>query len=205
MVSTYLRAGLAAAAGAALLATSTSGYSAWHTAFAAPAPSEPTIDAGPMRVLITSPGGEPQEVSAAAGVRTVVGDTVSVEVPVTIHAGDPPVSVLRVEVPPASGDEGLVEEFGTNPTPIEVEPVAAAPALDPVPGRVGEHAVTPLSDGHSYVVRWSTSTRPTRDGEPVDGDNAWGSGPESLQGLSVGARPMTITLVPGPPEAEETP
>ncbi|MDO5628327.1 MAG: hypothetical protein Q4G43_08415 [Mobilicoccus sp.] len=196
MLSTYLRAGLAAAAGAALLVASSGGYQAWHVALAAPAPSGPAVDAGAMRLLLTSPGGEPREVSPDGAIKAVVGDMLSVEVPVTLHTGDEPLSVLRVDVSSSSGDAALVEEFAANPTPVQVEPMDGAPDLDVVPGREHERVVTPLSDGASYVVRWSTSTRPTRDGESPGDGNAWGSGPESLQGLTVGARPLTISLVP---------
>lgn len=205
MLPTYLRAGLAAAAGAALLAASTGGYSAWHTAMAMPAPSDPAVETGVTRFLLTSPGAEPREITPDGAVRTVVGDTLSVEVPVTLNAGEEPVSVLRVEVPDASGDAALVEELGANPTPVEVVPIDGAPDLGVVPGRDHERVVTPASDGGSYLVRWSTSTRPTRDGEAPGDRNPWGEGPGSLQGLAVGARPLTISLVPGAPGEQGSP
>ena len=104
MASGLVRASLACAAAAALLTTSTSGYAAWQTAAESSGPAAAALESGATRVFITSPGGEPREVDAQAGVRVTVGDTVSVRMPVTIRTGADPLAVLKVAVPTASGD-----------------------------------------------------------------------------------------------------
>lgn len=206
MGSVYLRVALAAAAAAALLATSTPSYTAWQLAHAASASAGASVDLGASRVLVASPGGEPREVTADGGaaVRTVVGDVITVEVPVTVHTGEHPLSVLRVEVPQAEGDAALAAELAANPTPVEVVATAGAPDLAPVAGDAGAHVVTPASDGATYLLRWSTSTRSSTDGEPAGADNRWGEGEDSLQSLSVGSRPLTVRLEPGAPAPAQT-
>lgn len=199
MASGLVRASLACAAAAALLTTSTSGYAAWQTAAESSGPAAAALESGATRVFITSPGGEPREVDAQAGVRVTVGDTVSVRMPVTIRTGADPLAVLKVAVPTASGDAALLAELKAGPSPITVTPADGGPELTPVPGDATARTVTPASDGRTYLVEWSTSTRATRDGKAPAAKNLWGAGPASLQGLSVGARPLAVTLTPGAP------
>lgn len=203
MASTYARAALAGAAAAALLTTSTSGYAAWQSAHRA-APAGPSLEAGAVEVHLTSPGGEPRTVDAQAGVRAVVGDTVSVRMPVTIRTGEQPSAVLDVEVPAAAGDAPLATEFAAVPTSAQVTAVDGGPALEAAPGEEGAHLVTPASDGYTYLLEWRTSTRATRDGRAPGAGNGWGSGPESLQGLEVGTRPLTVSLTPAGDAAGST-
>ncbi|WP_141397261.1 hypothetical protein [Mobilicoccus massiliensis] len=193
MASTYLRAALAAAAGAALITMSTSGYAAWQSA-AVPAPEGASLEAGPVKTLLTSPGGSPRTVDTQAGIRARVGDTVTVEVPVIVHTGGVPRSTLTVDVPPAAGDRALAAELTAVGPRVEVVPLDGGPDLEPVAGRSGAHTVPAAADGHTYAVRWSAATRITRDGKAPGARNGWGNGPESLQGASVGARPLTVSL-----------
>ncbi len=201
-----IRAAAAAALGVAFLAGSTPGYAAWQQAHSArDLQQQPTgldLVAGQRRLLLTrSYAQKPVDISAnPAAYRFVVGDSLTVELPVTLYVGqDMPQAVLAVQVPKASGDSRLAEEFAATANTLEIRPTQGAPALAAVTGNTMARKVTPAAHGHTYLVRWSTRTRPTRDGKtPRTGDaaNLWGSGAPALQGVAVGARPMTITLAP---------
>lgn len=201
--STVVRALLALGAGGALLTTSSAGYVAWQDSHDA-APSGPSVEAGSVSVQVVSADGTKREVGAGAGVRMVVGDTVTLSMPVTLRTGATPRSVLDIDVTAPGGDAPLVRELGANPTPIRVTATGGGPPLAPVQGDPTAFVVTPASDGHAYRLEWSTSTRATRDGKPPTSKNVWGSGAASLQGLSVGARPLTISLRAGAPASAPT-
>lgn len=201
-----VRAAAAATLGVAFLASSTPGYVSWQQAHAVRDGEQvrtgAALVAGERRVLLTrSHRAEPIDITASPhAYRFIVGDALSVELPVTLRVGaEVARAVLEVEVPKASGDPRLAAEFGSIASTLTIRPTGGAPELPDVPGRPMVRTVTPAADGHTYVVVWTTRTRPTRDDEkPRTGadSNLWGAGAPALQGMAVGARPMTVTLAP---------
>lgn len=208
MRARMLRAGIAATLGVAFLAGSTPGYAAWQQAHAIrETPSATTglgLVAGQRRVLLQrSWSDSPVDITGNPDAyRVVVGDTLTVELPVTLRAGsDVPRAVLHVEVPAATGDARLAAELAQATPALVVRATDGGPDLPAVEGRPGAWLVTPSADGYSYAVSWSTGTRPTRDGQaPRTGAtaNLWGAGAPALQGVTAGARPLTVTLEPEP-------
>ncbi|GAB49876.1 hypothetical protein MOPEL_135_01140 [Mobilicoccus pelagius NBRC 104925] len=195
MAPPFFRATLAAAAAGALLTTSTSGYAAWQEA-ATDAREPAPLEAGPSTVELLGADDSPRRVDAGdhgTEIRAVVGERIRVTLPVTIHtrgAG----GMLRVIVPPARGDAPLAAELAATPPRLEVVPQDGDAPLRVSPEGA---AVPAAADGHTYLVRWTTATRPTRDGRPAGARNAWGSGTASLQGAGVGPRQLTVTLTRG--------
>lgn len=197
MVSSYARAALAAAAAGALLTTSTAGYAEWQQAVASDAEKEGPVQAGPVSVEVLAADGTPRAVDPGAqggSVRAVVGESVRVHLPVTVRTQGSG-GVLRVEVPAATGDAPLAAELTTSRPRLEITPQDGGAAL-PIAAEGTSAEVPASADGHTYLLRWTTSTRATRDGRPPGRRNAWGSGAGSLQGASVGARPLSVTLTP---------
>lgn len=199
-----IRAAAAVALGVAFLAGSTPGYLAWQQAHAARDGGQTqagiNLVAGKGQVLLTrSAHDESIDITANPDAyRFVAGDALSVEFPVTLRVGaEVSQAVLEVDVPKASGDTRLATEFAATSSTLETRPTGDAPTLSEVPGRAMARTVTPAADRHTYIVVWTTRTRPTRDDKkPRTGtdSNLWGAGAPALQGMTVGARPMTVTL-----------
>ena len=196
-VSRYARAALAAAAAGALLTTSSPGYATWHQALAGEETATATVRTGPVSVEVTGTDGTSRTLDPGAHggkVRAVVGESIRVQVPVSVRtrgAG----GILQVEVPAAAGDAPLAAELAETHPRIEVVPQdGGAPVPLTADGRGAE--IPAGEDDRTYLLRWTTSTRATRDGRPAGRRNGWGAGAGSLQGASVGARPLTLTLTP---------
>lgn len=209
-----VRATLAPALGVAVLSTTTPGYAAWQEAHAVRAPGTAgsgrlAIAAEPARILHIPRDAEgrpaaPVDITAnPAAARLTVGDALRVELPVTLHVpADSPGALLRVVVPPATGDRALAAELAApaNAPALAVTPRDGGPELAVDPRDRAARVVSAASDGRAYTIAWTTTTRPTKDGRARDatGTNWWGAGPASLQGTTVGPRSLTVTLTTTP-------